>query len=106
MATATATPVLDQNVSRFVSKTQKILINGRWVDAASGKTFPTYNPATGEVLARVAEGDKEDIDRAVKAARTAFETGPWSRITPSEEIWSRSTWKNSPNWNRWTMGSL
>ena len=56
-----------------------MLINGKWVDAASGKTFPTYNPATGEVLAKVAEGDKEDINRAVAAARAAFETGPWSQ---------------------------
>ena len=67
-----------------------MLINGKWVDAASGKTFPTYNPATGEVLANVAEGDKEDINRAVAAARAAFDTGPWSKITPSQRgklIW-------------------
>jgi phenylacetaldehyde dehydrogenase len=68
-----------------------MLINGQWVEAASGKTFPTYNPATGEVLARVAEGDREDIDRAVKAARAAFETGPWSKMTPSER--GRLLWK-------------
>ena len=61
------------------------------MEAASGKTFPTYNPATGEVLSRVAEGDKEDIDRAVKAARAAFESGPWSKITPSER--GRLIWK-------------
>jgi phenylacetaldehyde dehydrogenase len=67
-----------------------MLINGKWVDAVSGKTFPTYNPATGEVLANVAEGDKEDINRAVAAARAAFDTGPWSKITPSQRgklIW-------------------
>src|ERR1700674_4435738 len=91
MATATATAALDRNVSSFISKTQKILINGKWVEAASGKTFSTFNPATGEVLSRVAEGDKEDIDRAVKAARAAFETGPWSKITPSER--GRMIWK-------------
>src|SRR6202171_4615637 len=91
MATTASAPLLDQNVSRFVSKTQKILINGKWVEAASGKTFPTYNPATGEVLSRVAEGDKEDIDRAVKAARAAFDNGPWSKITPSER--GRMIWK-------------
>lgn len=55
-------------------------INGRWVDAASGKTFETVNPATEEVIAQVAEGDKEDIDRAVKAARAAFDVGPWSKM--------------------------
>ena len=91
MATAASAPLLDQNVSSFVSKTQKILINGKWVEAASGKTFPTYNPATGDVLSRVAEGDKEDINRAVKAARAAFESGPWSKITPSER--GRMIWK-------------
>src|SRR3984957_15975893 len=91
MATATATAALDRNVSSFVAKTQKILINGEWVEAASGKTFPTYNPATGDVLSRVAEGDKEDINRAVKAARAAFESGPWAKIPPSER--GRLIWK-------------
>src|SRR5271156_1539783 len=91
MATAASAQILDQNVSSFISRTQKILINGKWVDSASGKTFKTYNPATGEVLSNVAEGDKEDIDRAVKAARAAFETGPWSKITPSER--GRMIWK-------------
>src|SRR5271156_5176331 len=91
MATATATAALDQHVSSFVSRTQKILINGKWVEAASGKTFPSYNPATGDVLARIAEGDREDIDRAVKAARAAFESGPWSKMTPSER--GRLIWK-------------
>ena len=91
MATTASAPSLDQNVSKFISKTHKILINGKWVEAASGKTFPTYNPATGEVLSRVAEGDKEDINRAVKAARAAFDSGPWSKITPSER--GRMIWK-------------
>jgi len=68
-----------------------MLINGKWVDSASGKTFPTYNPATGEVLSNVAEGDREDIDRAVKAARAAFEKGPWSKISPSER--GRMMWR-------------
>ena len=48
---------------------------------SSGKTFPTLDPRTGEVIARVAEGDAEDIDRAVVAARTAFDEGPWPRMT-------------------------
>jgi aldehyde dehydrogenase (NAD+) len=55
-------------------------INGRWVPSVSGKTFETINPATEEVIAEVAEGDKEDIDRAVKAARAAFEKGPWAKM--------------------------
>ena len=61
----------------------KLLIDGKWLDAASGKTFETRNPATGELLAHVAEGDAEDINRAVAAARRAF-NGPWSSMKPNE----------------------
>ncbi len=68
----------------FVAKDRQMLIGGDWVDAASGKTFEVFNPATGDVLANVAEGDSEDIDRAVKTARAAFDEGPWGRMTPSE----------------------
>src|SRR5258707_11845020 len=64
-------------------KTKRLLIDGKWVEAASGRTFASINPATGEVLATVAEGDAEDIDRAVAAARQAFD-GPWSKIKPFE----------------------
>ena len=91
MATALKIAPPEDKISNFVSRTHRILINGKWVEAASGKTFATYNPATGEVLARVAEGDREDIDRAVKAARAAFETGRWSQLTPSER--GRAIWK-------------
>jgi aldehyde dehydrogenase (NAD+) len=63
---------------------QKMLIGGKWVDSVSGKTFDTINPATGEVICRVAEGDKADIDLAVKAARKAFEEGPWPKMLPAE----------------------
>ena len=68
-----------------------MLIGGKWLDAASGKTFPTYNPATGEVLAHVAEGNSVDVDRAVTAARKAFESGPWHTLTASER--GRLIWK-------------
>lgn len=61
--------------------TCQLLVHGHWVDAASGKTFDDVNPSTGEVLARVAEGDETDIDRAVAAARTAFDDGPWPRMS-------------------------
>ena len=77
-ATATA-PQIHSRVQEFIGTARKMFIDGKWVPAASGKTFPVYNPATGEVMAQVAEGDREDIDRAVKAARKAFESGPWSR---------------------------
>ncbi len=71
-------------VNQFIAGKRKMLIDGQWVDAASGKTFPVYNPATGEVMANVAEGDKEDVDRAVRAARRAFESGPWHTMSPSQ----------------------
>jgi phenylacetaldehyde dehydrogenase len=83
------TVTLDKDVEAFVATPRQLFINGRWTDAASGKTFDTPDPATGETLARVAEGDAEDINRAVRAARAAFE-GPWSRMSPSERgriIW-------------------
>ena len=63
---------------------KKLLIGGKWVAAKSGKTFETLNPATEEVLALVAEGDKADVDEAVKAARKAFEDGSWSKIGPHQ----------------------
>jgi aldehyde dehydrogenase (NAD+) len=58
----------------------KMLIDGEWVDSVSGKTFDTINPATEEVISSVAEGDAADIDLAVKAARKAFESGPWATM--------------------------
>lgn len=64
-------------------KPKRMLIDGKWLEAASGKTFESRNPATGELLANVAEGDAEDINLAVAAARRAF-TGPWSRFKPAE----------------------
>ena len=84
------TVTLDRNVEAFIGSPRQMFINGQWADAASGRTFETPNPATGETLARVAEGDAEDINRAVRAARAAFDIGPWSRTTPSERgriIW-------------------
>ena len=58
----------------------QLLIDGKFVDSRSGKTFPTVNPATEEVIAEVAEGDAADIDLAAKAARKAFDSGPWSKM--------------------------
>ena len=62
----------------------KMLIDGKWMDSASGKTFDTINPTTGEPITRVAEGDKEDVNRAVAAARRAFEGGPWKKMSARE----------------------
>jgi phenylacetaldehyde dehydrogenase len=90
MEVTMTTAVLDKDVPGFRRAAHKLLIGGRWTDAASGETFITPNPATGEALATLASGGPEDIDRAVKAARAAFE-GPWSRMTPSER--GRAVWK-------------
>jgi phenylacetaldehyde dehydrogenase len=67
----------------FVGTTRRLLIDGQWVEAASGKTFVTTDPATEQEITNVAHGEAEDIDRAVAAARRAFEAGPWRTITPS-----------------------
>ena len=76
---------LEPAVERFVSSPiRRMLIDGKWVEAASGKTFETYNPATGAVLAHIAEGDAEDVERAVAAARRAFDDGPWPRLNPRD----------------------
>jgi phenylacetaldehyde dehydrogenase len=76
--------------SPWLAKPRRMLINGRWVAAVSGATFDTFDPATGEVICAVPSGDKAEIDAAVKAARAAFESGPWRRMTASERgklIW-------------------
>ena len=78
---ATATTAFEPTVK--VSAT-KLLINGKWVEAASGKTFATINPATGEPIARVAEADAADVDKAVAAARAAFDKGAWRKMSAAQ----------------------
>jgi aldehyde dehydrogenase (NAD+) len=78
---ATATTAIAPKIK--ISATQ-LLINGKWVDSVSGKTFPTINPSTGEVITHVAESDAPDVDKAVAAARAAFEKGPWRKMSASE----------------------
>jgi phenylacetaldehyde dehydrogenase len=77
---------LNQQAQDFARKTGNLLIDGEWVEAASGKTFETLNPATGESLGWVAHGEAEDIDRAVRSARRCFddEGSDWRRMTASE----------------------
>jgi len=76
---------LDPAVESFVAApVRRMLIDGQWVESASGRSFETVNPATGEVLARVAEGDAEDVDRAARAARRAFDRGDWPRMAPRD----------------------
>jgi phenylacetaldehyde dehydrogenase len=80
-----------QQADSFVSSAHRLLIDGEWVEAASGETFATFNPATEETLAEVAYGRAEDVERAVRAARKAFaDDSPWRRINASDRgrlIW-------------------
>ena len=82
----------DLEVASFLKgQPKKLFIGGRWVDAASGKTFETVDPATGEVLALVAEAGAEDVDRAVAAARKSFDRGTWRELPPAER--AKVLWK-------------
>ena len=91
MDTVTLDRRLSQPAKEFLHQPSRLLIDGKLVEAASGKTFPVYNPATGAILMQVAEADSADVDRAVKAARKAFDEGPWSKISPSER--GKLLWK-------------
>ncbi|MBI2784296.1 MAG: aldehyde dehydrogenase family protein [Gammaproteobacteria bacterium] len=74
----------EQQVSAFLARCGKLLIDGKQVAAVSGATFDVINPATEQVIARVAHGEKADVDLAVIAARKAFDGGPWVRMAPAE----------------------
>ncbi len=83
-------PAARKETMAFIDQQHQLLIDGQWQPAASGKTFEVKNPANEQTLAQVAEGDRADIDLAVKAARRAFESGPWPQMTPSQRgqlIW-------------------
>jgi len=74
---------LSPAVSEFIGNTQKLFIDGQWVNAASGATFDTIDPATENVVFAVAEASAEDVDRAARAAHKAFYEGDWSRMIPA-----------------------
>jgi aldehyde dehydrogenase (NAD+) len=86
MATATAKSAIkpEKSSRKPQIRQTKLLIDGKWVNAASGKTFATLDPATGEEIAQVAEADKADVDKAVAAARRAFDAGPWPKTSAAE----------------------
>src|ERR1700722_19541529 len=75
----------------FFGRSPRMLIDGKLVDAASGKTFPVYNPASGTVIANVPEADKADVDLAVAAARRAFDDRRWTKVSRSER--GRMLWR-------------
>ena len=80
MNAATTIDLLPRLRADFLNRPQRLLIDGAWVDAASGETFDVIDPATGELLSRAALGKAADIDRAVRAARAAFTRGPWASM--------------------------
>ena len=91
MNIAVNTPEGQKLAAEFFARPQQLLIDGKWVEAKSGKTFEVFNPATGQVIAHVADAGKEDVDLAVKAARKAFDSGPWTKMSPSER--AKLMWK-------------
>ena len=76
---------VNDNVGQFLENNKKIYINGKWIDSSSGKSFEVEDPASGKKIATCAAGNKEDIDKAVKAARTAFDSGIWSDMPNNEK---------------------
>jgi len=83
-------PVSDE-VAAFLKRVGKLFIDGRWIDAQGGGTFDVEDPSTERVVAHAAAGDQADIDKAVGAARRAFESGPWASMSPSDR--SKLIWR-------------
>jgi phenylacetaldehyde dehydrogenase len=82
---------LNPQVRRFIGQPRQALIDGRWQSAQGEETFDVFNPATEEVIARVADCKKADVDLAVAAARKAFDSGPWPNMSPSQR--GKILWK-------------
>ncbi|MBI3369564.1 MAG: aldehyde dehydrogenase family protein, partial [Burkholderiales bacterium] len=77
--------LITEHTDAFLSKRHhRLLIDGQWVDAQQGGTFPTLNPATEEVVGEIASAGEADVDLAVRAARRALDEGPWGRLRPAE----------------------
>jgi len=88
---AVVKPELQARTAGFLAQRHKLFINNEWVDAESGGTIDVVNPATGKAFAKAAAGGAPDIDRAVRAARAAFESGPWPSMPPVDR--ARLIWK-------------
>lgn len=88
---STLDSAIPATLKSFLSAPTKLLIDGKWVDAKSGKTFDVFDPATDQVVAQAAEGDSADVELAVAAARRAFDFGPWSKLTASQR--SQMIWR-------------
>lgn len=85
-------PQVGKSAKKFLEKgTHSILIGGTWSGCQSGETFDTLDPATGEVIGKLQRSGSEDVNKAVSAARNAFDNGPWTKMTPMER--SQILWK-------------
>jgi phenylacetaldehyde dehydrogenase len=84
-------PSIPESLRSFIASPKQLLINGEWVNSKSDKTFDVFDPASDQVIAKVAEGDAADVELAVAAARNAFDNGPWTKMTASDR--SRLIWK-------------
>ncbi|MDA3922190.1 MAG: aldehyde dehydrogenase family protein [Salinisphaera sp.] len=90
-AVAAREVALEPNVRKWLDNPCRMLIDGQWVTSESGKTFDVFNPATDTVIAQAQAADKTDVNKAVKAARRAFDDGPWTKMSPAER--GRIVWK-------------
>jgi phenylacetaldehyde dehydrogenase len=86
-------PAPSPNVARFLKRAPRLLIGGEWVESSSQARIPVIDPATGKEIASVADANQSDVDRAVAAARAAFEKGPWADMLPADR--ERLLWKLS-----------
>ncbi|PKQ09818.1 MAG: betaine-aldehyde dehydrogenase, partial [Alphaproteobacteria bacterium HGW-Alphaproteobacteria-12] len=84
-------PTLTEQTRDILTRPFQMLIDGQWTSAASEETIDVVNPADELVIAKIPAGGSDDVDRAVAAARRAFETGPWAKMTPGER--SKLLWR-------------
>jgi hypothetical protein len=92
-STIASQPEPSPAVAKFLKRAPRLLIGGEWVESKSGSRVPVVDPATGKEIAQVADANAADVDRAVAAARAAFEKGPWAEMLPAERealLWKLS----------------
>src|SRR5690349_9417842 len=88
-----AQPAPSAGVSQFLKRTPRLFIGNEWVEAKSQARIPVFDPATGQQIAQVVDANNADVDRAVAAARAAFESGPWAEMLPADR--ERLLWRLS-----------
>ena len=97
--TATLSADLDPRTTEFIARPQQMYVDGQWVESATGRRFDTVDPATEQVITTVPHSDVEDVERAVRAARRAFEDGPWPAMTRPRPPGSSSMRCPSSTWS-------